>query len=93
MAALTIKDLPTHRTLERKKMSFVRGGGAPWVFGWIRPFVAAVPSVGPIVNFYQTNNIFVADQMNNQFQSIDITNSAANASISVAANQGGLNFK
>jgi len=41
---------------------------------------------------FQTNNIFVADQLNVQFQTIDIDNSAANANINVAADQRGLNF-
>jgi hypothetical protein len=91
MAAITIKDLRTDRTLDRKAMSFVRGGGAPWVYGWIRPFVSASPSFGPVINFYQINNY--ADQMINQFQTVDINNSGANASINVALDESSTNLK
>lgn len=93
MATITITDLPVNRALDRKAMSSLRGAGAPWVFGWITPFVAAVPGAAQIVNFFQTNNIFIADQMNNQFQMIEINNSAANANINLAAQQGAINFK
>ncbi|MGE5649734.1 hypothetical protein [Noviherbaspirillum sp. UKPF54] len=81
MAVITIKDLRTHRALDRKEMSFIRGGGAPWVYGWIKPFVSDAPSAGPSINFFQINNY--ADQMINQIQTVDINNSAANANISV----------
>jgi hypothetical protein len=93
MAALAINDLHTNRALDRKAMSSLRGAGAPWVFGAFRPFVRDNPSFGQVLNFFQTNNIFIADQINNQFQSIDINNSAANATINLAANQGAINFK
>jgi hypothetical protein len=81
MAHLTIKDLRVDRELDRGEMSFVRGGGAPWVYGWIRPYSDA-PAFGPVVNFFQINNY--ADQMINQFQSVEINNSASNANINVA---------
>jgi hypothetical protein len=83
MAAITINDLPTNRGLDRKEMSFVRGGGAPWVYGWIRPFVATTPSFGPVVNFFQITNNYTADQMINQFQVVDINNTGANSNITV----------
>jgi len=91
MAAITIKDLRSEHALDRKAMSFVRGGGAPWVYGWIRPYVASTPSVGPVINFYQINNY--AEQMINQIQVVDINNSAANANINVALDENSSNLK
>jgi len=93
MATIAINDLPKNRALDRKAMSAIKGGGAPWVFGWIRPFVESSPSFGSTINFFQTNNIYVADQMNNQFQVIDIEASAANANINVDAKQLASNFQ
>ena len=88
MTTLAINDLHTERALDRKAMSSIRGaGGAGWVFGWIRPYIPAVASsdfLGPVMNFFQTNNFYIADQMNNQFQTIDINSTGANARISVA---------
>ena len=92
MAILTIQDLDVHRELDFRAMSCIRGGGAPWVFGWIQPYVAARPSAsGPVVNFYEINYSFYAEQMNNQFQSIDVRNDAPNSAISVDAGQGARN--
>ena len=94
MATTTITDLPTSRALDYKAMSSIKGaGGAPWVFGAFRAFVPESARLAPIVNFFQTNNFFVADQLNVQFQTIDIENSASNAVISVVAGQDGTNFK
>ncbi len=93
MATTTITDLPMSRALDYKAMSSIKGaGGAPWVFGAFRAFVPESARFAPIVNFYQTNNIFVADQLNVQFQNIDIDNSASNAVINVDANQNALNL-
>jgi len=85
MATLTIRDLAAHRTLDFRAMSAVRGGGAPWVFGWIQPFVQARPSTLPVVNFYEINYSFYADQMNNQFQNVNVQNNAPNSTITVDA--------
>jgi hypothetical protein len=94
MATTTINDLRMSRALDYKAMSSIKGaGGAPWVFGAFQPFVPESARFSPIVNFYQTNNIFVADQLNVQFQTIDINNSAANAAINVVAGQDAINFK
>jgi hypothetical protein len=83
MASITIKDLPANKTLDARAMSAVHGGdGAPWVFGWIRPFVESSPSQFPVINFYQINNF--ADQMINQFQSVSVNNSGANAAIDIS---------
>ena len=72
MATLTIKDLPTNRELDRQAMAALRGGGAGWVYGWIRAFVERPASpIAPVVNFSQTNNFFTAAQMNNQIVAID----------------------
>jgi hypothetical protein len=91
MTTATIHDLPMSRALDYKAMSSIRGaGGAPWVFGAFRAFVPESARIAPIVNFYQTN--FIADQLNVQFQTIDIDNSAANAVINVNAGQNALNF-
>ena len=85
MATTTINDLRMSRALDYKAMSCIKGaGGAPWVFGAFQPFLPESARFLPIVNFYQTNNTFVADQLTVQFQNIDVSNSAANATINVA---------
>jgi len=86
MATLTIRDLNTRRELDCRAMSAIRGGGAQWVFGWIQPYVASRPSQLPIVNIYEISNSFYADQMNNQFQNIDVRNNAPNSNVTVDAN-------
>ncbi|HJV88606.1 MAG TPA: hypothetical protein VJ698_24285 [Noviherbaspirillum sp.] len=91
MAAITIKDLRTERTLDRSAMSFIKGGGASWVYGWIRPFVAATPAFGPVINFYQINNF--ADQMINQIQVVDVKNTAPNSSINIGLDENSVNNK
>lgn len=91
MTTATIHDLPMSRALDYKAMSSIRGaGGAPWVFGAFRAFLPESARIAPIVNFYQTN--FIADQLNVQFQTIDVDNSAANAVINVNAGQNAMNF-
>ena len=84
MAAIVVKDLRTNRVLDREALASIRGGGAPWVFGWIRPHVSAIPSFGSAINLYQITNNFHADQMINQFQIVDVTNSAPGSTISVS---------
>ena len=94
MAITTINDLRLSRALDYQAMSSIKGaGGAPWVFGAFQPFLPESARFLPIVNFYQTNNTFVADQLTVQFQNIDIDNSAANASINVTAGQNAINLK
>lgn len=94
MAITTINDLRMSRALDYKAMSSIKGaGGAPWVFGAFQPFLPESARFLPIVNFYQTNNTFVADQLTVQFQNIDVNNSAANATINVAAGQNAINLK
>ncbi len=93
MAAIRINDLHANRELDRKAMSSIQGGGAPWVFGWIRPYVAEAASFGQVVNFYQINNNYFADQMNNQFQVVDIKNSAPNSNINVVVDEHSTNIK
>jgi len=91
MSTTTISDLPMSRALDYKAMSSIRGAaGAPWVFGAFRAFLPESARLAPIVNFYQTN--FIADQLNVQFQTIDVDNSGANAVINVVAGQNALNF-
>ncbi|MES2259739.1 MAG: hypothetical protein V4724_14555 [Pseudomonadota bacterium] len=90
MATITIKDLPASHALDRKAMAGIHGGGgAPWVFGWIRPFVDAAPDQFPVINFYQINNY--AEQMINQYQSVSVINSAANATLAVRVDEGSVN--
>lgn len=90
MATITINDLPASRTLDREAMSRIRGAaGAPWVFGWIRPFVEASPSQFPVINFYQINNF--ADQMINQYQMVSVINSAANSTLDVKVDESSVN--
>ncbi|PTB17103.1 hypothetical protein C9I57_29625 [Trinickia symbiotica] len=91
MAAITITDLPLTRDLSRRSMSLIRGAGAPWIFGWIQPFAPPVPSVGPVVNLYQTNNTFYADQVVNQFQLLNVNNTGGNSNLTVVAGQNGKN--
>jgi hypothetical protein len=91
MASISIKDLHRNELLDHEAMSSVRGGGAPWVYGWIRPFVADAPSTGPAVNFYQINNY--ADQMINQYQIVDVNNTGANSNINVGLAENSNNTK
>jgi hypothetical protein len=89
MASITIGDLPNSAPLDRQAMATIRGAGAPWVFGWIRPFVTPSPSQFPVINFYQINNF--ADQMINQFQSVSVNNSGANSTLNVSVDESSLN--
>ena len=92
MATATIRDLPSSRALDLQALRSIRGGGAEWIFGAFRAFVPDVPTILPIVNFNQTNNFFVADQLNVQFQNIDVNSSAPGANINVVAGQNAVNF-
>ncbi|HJW24120.1 MAG TPA: hypothetical protein VJ576_04415 [Rhodocyclaceae bacterium] len=92
MAAITINDLPMNHELDRRAMSAIRGGGAPWVFGWIRPYVPGERSFASGGSFVEVNN-FYADQIINQIQVVDINNSAAGSVISVALDQQSANSK
>jgi hypothetical protein len=90
MATITVKDLPASMALDRKAMSVIHGGGgAPWVFGWIQPYIDSSPSQIPVINFYQINNF--ADQMINQYQSVSVNNTGANATLNVAVDESSLN--
>ena len=81
MAAITISDLNTGCTLDRKAMSFITGGAAPWVFGPFVPYRPDTPAFGQVVNFYQVNNSYYANQM----QLIDVNNSGANSNINLVS--------
>jgi hypothetical protein len=90
MATTTIKDLPLSRALDYKAMAAIKGaGGAAWVLGAFRPFVAESARVVPIV-FNQIN--LIAQQLTLQFQNINVENSAPGAQINVNAGQAGINF-
>jgi hypothetical protein len=86
MASINISDLPTDRSLDREAMVQIRGaGGAGWVFGWIRPWMPQQAGTAPVINFYQINNY--ADQMINQFQMVNVSNSAPNSNVSVGVDE------
>jgi hypothetical protein len=88
MSVLTITDLPFDRSLDREAMQTIHGGGgAPWVYGWITPYVPSQPSMTPVVNLYEISNTFYAGQMTNQFQNIDINNTGANSRIVANPNE------
>jgi hypothetical protein len=85
MASITVSDLSVNLALDRKAMAAIRGGGgAPWVYGWIQPYVRETPSIGPVVNLYEVSNNFYVNQMINQFQSVDVRNTGANSNITVS---------
>jgi hypothetical protein len=86
MTAITISDLPQQRALDRDSIACIRGAaGAPFVYGWIQPYIPPQPAVAgfPLMNFYQINNtsIFYAEQVVNQFQTVEINNSAPSSNI------------
>jgi hypothetical protein len=87
MAKISINDLRVDRTLDREAMAHVRGGdGAQWVFGWMRAYMPQQQRGGaPVINFYQINNY--ADQMINQYQIVDVQNSAPNSMVNVAVDE------
>jgi hypothetical protein len=92
MSMLKIKDLPLDVELDRKAMASIYGGdGAQWVFGAFQPFIEASSRMpGSIINLFQTNTFYTADQMTNQFLSIDVRNSAPGSNISVAPTMVGI---
>jgi hypothetical protein len=93
MTSITIHDLPINQALDAKAMSSIRGGGAPWVYGWITPYDPEARSRLPVFNFYQINNSFYADQISNQFQTVEVNNTGAGANISVALDERSKNSK
>ena len=73
MCAITVTDLEYDRELDRAAMSAISGGGgAPWVYGWITPFVDR-PSGGAGGIGAATVNII--DVTNNVFE---VTNNVTN---------------
>jgi hypothetical protein len=93
MSAITVNDLPLDRDLDRAAMTCVRGGGAPWLYGWITPYVASSPSAGGGVNVFDITNNYYADQMINQFQSVSVNNTGANSNITVSPGEHGANAR
>lgn len=91
MAAILITDLPVSRSLDRQAMKSIRGGSAPWVYGVARPYTRSASALGTVVNFYQINNNFYADQMVNQFQTVDVSNTGSNSNINVNLAENGNN--
>ena len=94
MASITINDLPMNQALDARAMSSIRGGGAPWVYGWITPFARESRNgLAPVFNFYQVNNSFFAEQMINQFQTVDVKNTAPGSTITVALDERSKNLQ
>jgi hypothetical protein len=92
MASLTIRDLPAQRTLDARAMTGITGAGAGWVYGWIQPYIGAASHAGsPVINLFQTNNLYQAQQMNNQLQVIDVHNSGDHARFDIAPLQAATN--
>ena len=86
MAHIRIDDLRSNRTLDARAMARIRGGdGAAWCFGWILPYMPAQPRTAPVINFYQINNY--ANQLINQFQMVNVSNSAPNAVLTVGVDE------
>jgi hypothetical protein len=87
MAQLKIGNLRFDRTLDGRAMARIRGGdGAPWCFGWILPYIPAQSRTAQsVINFYQINNY--ADQMINQVQMVNVSNSAPNAVLTVGVDE------
>lgn len=88
MSALTVTDLDYDRDLDRAAMSAISGGGgAPWIYGWITPYMPErQQGFGGVVNIYDITNNFTADQMINQFQSVDVHNTGNGANLTVNPN-------
>ncbi|MDR5754004.1 MULTISPECIES: hypothetical protein [unclassified Caballeronia] len=88
MSAITVTDLQYDRDLDHQAMASIGGGGgAPWVYGWITPYSPQrQQGFGGVVNIYDITNNFNADQMINQFQSVDVRNSGDNSNITVSPN-------
>ena len=95
MTSLTIRDLPLNQALDTKAMSCIRGsGGAPWVYGWITPFDPDARNGRiPVFNFYQITNNFFANQMINQFQTVNVNNTAPSSNINVGLDERSTNIK
>jgi hypothetical protein len=88
MSALTITDLDFDRELDYAAMAAISGGGgAPWVFGWITPYVEnRQQNAGGMVNIYDiTNNINIG-QLVNQVQMVDVNNTGNGATLTVNPN-------
>ncbi|MFL6717395.1 MAG: hypothetical protein ACJ8G3_13655 [Burkholderiaceae bacterium] len=94
MATITINDLATRVTLDRASMRAVRGGdGAPWVFSF-QPFIASVAKASSaVVNFFQTNNIYTAEQMTIQALNVEVGPSAPGSTVNVVPTMVGLTQK
>jgi hypothetical protein len=98
MRALTVSDLEYDRELDHVAMSAISGGGgAPWVFGWITPFVERASggaAGGGVVNLIDvTNNVYevtnnitniTVGQMVNQFQNVAVSNTGNGATLTVS---------
>jgi hypothetical protein len=90
MANITISDLQMDRTIDREAMVHIRGAdGAAWVFGWMRAYMPNQRGNPFVINFYQINNY--ADQMINQVQLVDVSNTAPNSAVNVGVDGRSIN--
>jgi hypothetical protein len=89
MSTLTVTDLPYDRELDHNAMAAIGGGGgAPWVFGWITPYVdqRQQQGFGGVVNIYDITNNIAIGQMTNQYQMVDVNNTGNGATLTVNPN-------
>jgi hypothetical protein len=91
MATVTINDLPASDVIDYKAMSCINGGaGAAWVYAFGPQSDQVLPGLSlsqTTNNFFQTNNFFIADQLNIQVQNIDVETAADTAVVNVIAGQ------
>jgi hypothetical protein len=88
MSLIAITDLKYDRELDYAAMARISGGGgAPWVFGWITPYVEQrQQGYGGMINLYEiTNNINIG-QFTNQVQTVDVNNTGSGATLTVNPN-------
>jgi hypothetical protein len=76
MSTIVIRDISKNIAVDLEAMSSIRGGaGAPWVFSF--PTVGGLPKASnSIINVFQTNTFYTADQMTNQFLNVDVNNAS-----------------
>lgn len=91
MANIKLTDLHRPaRKLDHESMARIRGAaGAPWVFGWIQAYLPSQEGAAPVINFYQINNY--ADQLVNQFQMVNVSNTGPNSIVTVNTEELGHN--
>jgi hypothetical protein len=101
MSSITVSDIDYNRELDRDELCAISGGGgAPWIYGWITPYVSGSQQqgFGAVVNVFDitnnitnnttnnlTNNTSIG-QMINQYQDVSVNNTGNGAMLSVNPN-------